>query len=811
MTIADKINDAFTAVGNDISSIITDLGDRPTEAELSAMGVRTFGAENSITNFDDLPVGWCVTSQDLLANSPDGNGSRWIVNTRRTGGVFYQMAKRRDTGQTYERSSATTPLDNWERVVHEDVLTDAIENMAAPTILRRRYIDVADYAPTSGTDWHSGIQAAFNDGHGKDIVFTNGTTGSRKYTLTDRSKGRLILPRYGRVIGADDTAIDATGWGTLGTPHPLFYGEGTYRTPISTATRPASGDVTIHLGITNLARAMSYMDEHKVSRWPCYLSSTVEYFTTEEGTLGLKGEPIWIVGETGEAGVAFLESPIIDDYTAGNSTVQVSQDLLDLTFDNLTMVGAGRLGDVANTTERDSIISPFDGQVVRTEDTNTFYKYSTGSGTWSTTTSVEGQVGDVGILLVNAVSAAVNGGSYDKFDKHGVHLINTHKFAIHDATFSIQQDPDFGRTQYPLAIANGCEHGLITGNTMRGGREGLSLTSSGTQKGVTRNVTIRDNSFRSHYRSGIALHDNHENVVITSNLFEDCEQFIDIRVAGRGTEVSHNRGFRAGGYTASLNCAVQLGSGAGNIKAHANVWHDVLRGWWMPASIAHEVPCGDISIDGDKITGDGCVRGVLLDYRGSALAGYATDADVLGKVSITNVDFELGGGSVIGVELNGKWTNPIITGRFTSEVATGRPVFLNGADNGGAGFGPSDPHINVSYTVNLNAGVFLNHTTGYAEVTEKGIGFPVKGHVFTSNEYFTVGSIAPNNKSVAFHTLTGVRLGDFVTCGPAAPNDGIVVSAEVSSNDTIRVTFTNVSSATINPVDGQVYFHVIKR
>jgi len=716
-----------------------------------------------------------------------------------------------------------------------------INNVVSPTVLRRRYIDVADYVdPNDTLNCHAGIQSAFNAGEGREIVFSNPIGSSRTYRLNNRADGRLYLPQSAILHGGDGAKIEAVDWGRDGklNAHPVFYGAGTYHDPITRASTipnqvlPSAGDKTIAMGSTNLNRILAYLAENKTNRWPCYLRSADQYFTKEEGTLGLKAELVWVVGSAnGSPTVAQLESPIRDNYVSfGGFELQVAVNLLDLTFNNLNMVGAGRFDlTYVNTISERNALPVVANERVWVRDASGDPAISSGYATYDRTGTTatwvrsltDGYTGDVGILLVNGGKIKFDGGVYNKFDKHGVHMINTVDFSIRDTEFIIEQDPDFGKLQYPLAIANGCEKGIADNYSVRGGREGVSLTSSGTERGPTRNVTLRNGSHRAHYRSGVAFHDNHENVVVESGLFEDCEQFIDVRVAGRGSALINNRGFRSGVYTKSLDCAVQLGSGAGKMICRNNYWEDVLRGYWMPATIQHEIAPGDFSIHGDVIRGNRCIRGVELLYRGSAQSGYAVDTATLGKLEIIDVDFQMstatvnpnGGGPInqCGVLTNGKWNEPTITGKFTGGNGTNNVVNMSGDALTGTNLGPINPDVDVKYSSGLLPSRIVD-TTGQISLKQKGIGFRAPSETWQAQIYFNPSSLGPGVSSKAVVTgVTGVSTGDNIQIAPDAYDDYMTYHAYANANDSVEVTITNNSAATQNPGGGQFYLTITKR
>jgi hypothetical protein len=271
-----------------------------------------------------------------------------------------------------------------------------------------------------------------------------------------------------------------------------------------------------------------------------------------------------------------------------------------------------------------------------------------------------------------------------------------------------------------------------------GGREGFCLSVYGIAEdidagqdayGTTRNTTLRGGFSRGQRRSGIASHDNHAEMHIDGWRFEDCEQFIDIRF--RKARITNCSGKGSGAFAGNLDCAVQLGSGAGEIHASGNVWEDVLRGYFMSPAVEHETAPGDVSIRGDKIRGTRCVRGLSLEFGGSAAPGYAAaDAD-LGALVVEGVDFQLStAASAAAVETQGRWTDALISGRFTGGNGTSAAVFMHGSALGGAGFGPVNPAVNVGYGPGFTSAALIQHHTGTAKTRFYGIGHSPAGEVF---------------------------------------------------------------------------------
>lgn len=557
-------------------------------------------------------------------------------------------------------------------------MAETLAQAVAPMIQRRNYIDVAAYVSATDTEnAHAGIQAALNAGYGREVVFTAPYAGTRVYALTDRADGRLYMPRKCRIIfdhGAKMKVYWAVTTGNVG--QPVLYAGGD-RGPYRSCSAASRGDTTVTVG--------AGLGVHFSAGW-AYITSDDD-FTKEEGLIGKKGEDVYISSVSGD--VLTLGAPLVDTYTT-NPTIAMAVELVDIEIVNPQIEGPGRLSD-----------------------------------------TLVGNPGDRGIYIVNGGRVAITGGEIVRCDMHSAHVHARH-FSISDLTAII--DPLGGageRTQYPIAAANGSQRGSVSNCYMSGGREGFSQTSSGTTMGPTRNVRVEGNTIHGARRSAITTHDNWEGFTIAGNDFENCEQFIDLR--GRRGTVVNNRGRGAGAFTGSLDCAVQLGSGVGEIHANGNVWEDVLRGWWMPPSIEHEVAPGDITITEDRIRSDRAAYGALFDYRGSATPGYAADSDTLGTLFMRDLDYQIATNTFArGVETVGKWTNPHIDGRFVGGASITAPnpcVYMHGTPLGGAGYGPISPDIvGVMFNDKFTAPL-VQHATGVTKTRYRGIGHTPAGEV----------------------------------------------------------------------------------
>lgn len=542
----------------------------------------------------------------------------------------------------------------------------------APDVLRKRYVSLSDYAPSSdAADCFSATQAFLNAMEGREGVIDNPIGGLRTYRHLTRSDGTSFLPNTGRLINETGAKLNWAGWGT------------------ASATR---GDVMLQRVGAGISRRNSTTNLIKTSRSFTVDSGTGgefypgqilflqndDLFTLDEnnGTeeLGLKGEwseVAYVVGD-----VVHLIYAVQDTYV---DTVRVFKmdNMPDLIIENIQIEGPGQ----------------FDGDVG----------------------------GDRGLLIGNAKSISILGGSITGCDFQGVLVASAKKGLIDNLTVRQLDGGKNKQVSYGIAVANATGDFTIRDCEVAGGREGICPTTTGDGfglRGVTRGLKIINNVLRGFRRTGIPTHDNHEDMLISGNRIIDCEQGIDIRIGD--VTITNNSIKRTGGHSGTLDCGIQLASGVNNLRIHNNYYEDVLRGHWMSDNIDHEKVPGDISIHNDVIRGSRCVVGTLLDFDGSARVA---DTAPLGKVNITNIDYHLADGAgVRGVQLNGKWDNPTVTGKMTGGVG-GRSVFMTsatGAEVGGNG--PRNPHVDITIGESIREPL-IQYETGLTKVKATGIGF----------------------------------------------------------------------------------------
>lgn len=89
--------------------------------------------------------------------------------------------------------------------------------------------------------------------------------------------------------------------------------------------------------------------------------------------------------------------------------------------------------------------------------------------------------------------------------------------------------PQNGRisNQYGLAFVNACQDGLIEDSTGVGGKHFIVQTESGTARGVTRRMTVRDCTATGTWNYALATHTNAEQVTFERNQINGCNAGID--------------------------------------------------------------------------------------------------------------------------------------------------------------------------------------------------------------------------------------------------------------------------------------------
>lgn len=543
-------------------------------------------------------------------------------------------------------------------------------------ILRRRYVDFADYAPANDAlECHTALEAFYAAGEGREMVFTNPIGSQRTYRFLDRALGTVIGPKAGRLIWADGAKFEVN-WNTASTTGEEFQRSvGSWHATTSAINSNLSiGDRTISVPTGHGSLFSQGM--------LCYLKSN-QNFTEEEGVIGKKGEFVWVAEVNGDN--LTLISGLKDFYTSSGFAIQLyrENELCQLHFDNPQLYGPGQ----------------FDGA----------------------------HAGDRGIQVGNSKYCHITGGEVSGFDRVNITIITCAQGSIKHTTASLWEKGNNTATSYNFVLANAIENFDVYECYSNGGREGFCLSATGDLwglNGVSRNVSYRGCEARGARRSGFATHDIHDDIEYSFNRVDSCEQGFDCRILN--ARYTHNKISNTGTYNGSLDCAFQLGSGSGELTFDGNEYLNVLRGVWMPDAIEHESVPGDITIRNEKGRNIGA-HGILLDYRGSPKTGYAKDNDILGQLTIEGINYTMGStGAPRAVETQGRWTDPLVKGTVRGGGTATACVYMHGSGVGGSGNGPINADIQMRYPSGFN-NPLIQHATGTTKINGRGIGHMALG------------------------------------------------------------------------------------
>tara|TARA_Y100000296_G_scaffold66371_1_gene78397 strand:+ start:28440 stop:30761 length:2322 start_codon:yes stop_codon:yes gene_type:complete len=772
MTLATKIADAFAAVGQDVKTALR----RDTATHGAYYG------SSANKNVDTLAAG----DDGLFSTSnpgtfpPDATVSFWHIRTQRT--YLGDLSAAVQTAESYAPTGTGKPkqwkrnrandgtLSSWYRVVIDGDglnVTDGdldVNTGKTPALLRKRYVNANDYVPSSDlADCHAGITAAITDaGQGRELVFSQG----RRFALTSRANGGFILPYQSRVIMEPGTLIDASAWDVTGTPtaKTLFQASGQYDY-FSTAT--VGYDATLKRHFITVSDA---------SLWKLgdvgFVYSTNVFTSKEAGNAGRNAEYFVVAAKDDAQNRLYLTGGLQGTYTTG---VGCRRQVLkgQLTFENPQLLGPSAFANNAQ--------------------------------------------GDMGVAAYYLDEARIIGGSIKNFDKGAVWLYAPRRFKVDGVEASIAPFQTDSPTRYAIAVADTTESGIIENCVVRGGRESISLTNSGSNGlmgGPSRDVTIRGNDVSGAQRSGINTHDNHQNLVIDGNFLHDCESFINLRI--RDVRLTNNRGSKSGGYLASLDCAVHVENGGGDFVAHGNHWDDVARGWWISGNTVHEEAPGNWNVSDDVITGNRTHHGLFLDFDGGTAV---PDNALLGTINFDNVDWTLNGlnANMRGVYGRGRWDRFRFRGRVRGgNTSTPKNVvWLREPDSGTGGNGPARVDIEVEYDTTGFLPVLIGDSTGRVRIREVGIDGLANnelGKTVLANEFWNIGSLAPQGTSFFDVAVPEAAVGDWVQVSSADTTlGGIWIWAEIITAGSVRLRAFNTSAGTINPVGAQFYINLTKR
>ncbi|OYX62522.1 MAG: hypothetical protein B7Y88_14250 [Sphingomonadales bacterium 32-64-17] len=530
-----------------------------------------------------------------------------------------------------------------------------------------RYVNVASICNNIADteDVFAAVQAAFVAGQNREIVFTHPYGGTRQYRFLNRASGRLFMPQKGRIICETGAELDFSAYGDSTSGTPYLYAEGTVGTEYLLASDAGSGDFEVELEAGAGANFAAGDD--------IFIRSAAA-FTTQDDALGTAGEWAFVGSVAGDT--LTLVTPLRGIYTAIAAAYVTKVDPVSIDMEGVSIRGAGR--------------------------------FSTDN------------LGDRGIQIINAKNCNIGITLIDRCDFNGVVLHNALNSKVYGGG-TIKFDPKGavnGQNQYGVTFVNMCENTWAKDIGVIGGKEAFCLSVSGQPQGVSRDVGFDNCNVRGAWRSAFASHDNHEAWTVKGCKAWDCEQGVDNRC--KKFTLSHSQFYRMGAFEGNLDCAVQIGSGAGEMHGSNNYIEDVLRGYWMPSAIAHESVPGDITSKNDvmrKVR----ARGVLLDYRTTATdpGGTANPTGPLGTAHVEGLDIECDA-SVAGraVEMHGRWTAPVVSGGiFKGGNGTTACVYLHATNNGGGTGGPSDPNvIGLKYGAGYLA-PSIQHATGVTKNT----------------------------------------------------------------------------------------------
>lgn len=601
-----------------------------------------------------------------------------------------------------------------------DAADDSSKLVGAVTyanIARRRYIDVGAFVNdynSSQSDlleaW-DGVQTALTAGEGREIVFTQPYSGSRRYRFLTRGKGRLIMPLKARIIWEPGAVCDFSAWGRSGTATPYMYATGTTAGPFAISGAPADKDTSFTLS-AGLGVNVAVGDD-------CIIQSDDD-FTTEDGTAGKKSE--W---------------------------VRVS----DVSTDTITIMG--RLRETYTTNPVLYVVTPVQLQIENPQ--------IIGAGRFTADASA-----DRGIQVIYGKNCRVLGGNIYNSDFTGVVFNNVLNGTIKGVRLEVEpKGVVHDQIQYPISINNACENIIVADCDVVGGKEGIALSSSTGVGNVTRDVTFINNRVRGAWRSGLCSHDVHINWQCIGNTLEDCEQGIDNRIIGGVFKSNKIR--RTGAFSSALDCAIQLGSGAGKVTIEGNEIEDVLRGVYMPPSIVHEAAPDNISIF------DNVMRGVRA--HGVLLENTTSDTSTLGVVTIVgnHITGVTSGSTPRGVELEGKWTNPVVANNIFRGGNGGRAVYLHATDNGAGTNGAISPVVigndYENFTeplVSHSSGevyAWRNHQIGATAIPTRTIN---SGGAIGSLVAESYALVSASGTSDDFDSISGGYVGQVLTLAPAS-------------------------------------------
>ena len=621
-------------------------------------------------------------------------GSEIVVHDDAT--KDYSSARYVSNGATYEYVGSNS-------LARMSVMTAEADALSTPNIMRRKYIDVADYVSSDDTvDCDKGIRQAFKEGYGREILFSNPYGKTRRYKLTTRANGTIFMPKKARIIGGPGAVIDFSAWGRSGTADILFENTGTLGT-----ARLLSADGVVGAKSVTLASGASDFARGDLA----HIGST-EDFTVEDGSLGKKGEFIivdYVLGST-----VYFQTPLRDtyDYLTYGAALKLV-DPIDVTIDDLYMEGPGR----------------------------------------HTPTGVGSTVNGDRCMALELGYAKIYGGQYAYGDKINVMLTNIYAGVVDGTKFIMEgytsQDATNTNlaTQYNLAINNACMDMKVNNIHTTGGTDSVSLSGTGTTLGVARGTVLSNVTAVGAYRVGIGTHDTHEDLTVDKLHAINCEAGLEVRL--RKTKFTNSTVINTGTGSGTLDSAVFFGNGFGEFEGSNNTFYDVLRGYRLSADITHEFTPGKFTSIGDVM------RGVRA--HGITFENTTANTAVLDEVNVFNMVVEGDGSSLTtGIQLEGKW-KPMINGLICRNGnSSGRPLYFHATGNGAGTSGPISPVLrNISWDSTFLEPL-IQHLSGRLDHSDcrqldaaalpiiasgSAITLPINGNVFSVTGTTTINTI----------------------------------------------------------------------
>lgn len=373
--------------------------------------------------------------------------------------------------------------------VTPDFVRQLNENFAALpsfSIMRRRYIDVLDYVPSSDADpagSAAGIDAALALGANREVVFSQPLSSTYNYRVLSRSNAEFVIPDGCRLIW--EAPVDVSGIGIEGAQKEFFKGEGSVSATRPLASNATAGDSTL-TGTSGTVAALvlaagDYIRPSSDARFPVGddAATTAEYVRIQS----ISGEVITIYG--------VLRGSYA---TADNAVIQKVTFKSGIRVENPLIIGPGRF---------------------------------------------ETDPGDIGLALELCRNSSIVGGEITRCDYNAIRLKDVIDSVAGWTT--IRHDPVGGTNteiQYGVTYMNGCQGLRLEKFDIYGGKHGI-VQSRSNSPGATRDVSIMWNTITGTYQDAIATHENAELITAAYNDIRGCASGFDIRV--RKCQSSNNK------------------------------------------------------------------------------------------------------------------------------------------------------------------------------------------------------------------------------------------------------------------------------